>query len=227
MTKKILIFGTAGNCIDILEILFEINEYRGSEVYDCLGFLDDDEARWGTKIYGIPILGPLSSAPKYNDSYFLNGIGSQSNFWKKHEIIAKAKQPIEKFETVIHPSANISRSTKLGFGTVIFQNVTINSNAYIGNQVEILPNSVISHDDVIGDYCCIASGVCISGDVTIGQSCYLGTNAAIINNVTIGDNCLIGMGSVVLENIPENSVVVGSPARFLRETINKHQKSIN
>ena len=82
----------------------------------------------------------------------------------------------------------------------------------------MLPNAVISHDDVIGDYTCITGGVYISGGVTIGHSCYIGTNSAINGNITIGNYCLVGMGSVVLKRIPENSVVVGAPAKFIRHT---------
>ncbi|MBM3275434.1 MAG: hypothetical protein FJZ00_09785, partial [Candidatus Sericytochromatia bacterium] len=85
--------------------------------------------------------------------------------------------------------------------------------------VIILPNSIISHDDFVGDYTCITGGVCISGGVTVGHSCYLGTNSAIISNVQIGNYCLVGMGSVVLESVGDNSVVVGNPARFLRDTL--------
>ena len=56
------------------------------------------------------------------------------------------------------------------------------------------------------------------GKVHIGQGCYIGTNSAIRDNITIGENCLIGMGSIVLRDVPENNVVVGNPARFLRNT---------
>jgi acetyltransferase-like isoleucine patch superfamily enzyme len=106
----------------------------------------------------------------------------------------------------------------LGAGTVILQNVTVTSNVRIGDHVIVLPNSVISHDSVVGDYTCIAGGVCVSGGVTIGRNCYLGTNSSIIELVTIGDYSLVGMGSVVLTDVAVESVVVGNPSRFLRQT---------
>lgn len=77
---------------------------------------------------------------------------------------------------------------------------------------------MISHDDIIGDYTCIAWGVCISGGLEIGKSCYLGANCAIKENIRIGEYSLIGMGSVVLNNVPENSVIVGNPAKFSKKT---------
>lgn len=218
MTTNIIILGTGGNCVDILDTIHDINSHAGSTRYECIGFLDDDESKWGKNLHGVPILGPLNSAQRYEDCAFANGIGSPFNFFKKREILAKTGLPDERFATIVHPTASVSRMATLGPGTVVFQNVTITSNVRIGKQVIVLPNTIISHDDIVGDYTCFAGGVCVSGGVTIGLSCYLGTNAAIIGNISIGDECLIGMGSVVLADVSPSSVVVGNPAKFLRYT---------
>lgn len=217
MTKKIVILGTGGNCLDILDTLGDINDARRENVYECAGFLDDDASKWNTEIFGARVLGGLATAPRYADCWFVNGIGSTKNFWRKHEIIAATKIPQERFETIIHPTASVSRTARLGPGTVIFQNVTVTSNVTIGAHVIILPASVLSHDDVIGDYTCIAGGVCISGNVSVGALCYLGSGATIKDSVQIGAGALVGMGSVVLRDVAENTVVVGNPARELRK----------
>lgn len=219
MVKQIIILGTGGNCVDILDTILDINDKAGKEIYRCIGFLDDNTANHGQSFYGVPVLGSLESAPQYLDAHFVNGIGSSLNFWKKEAIIAKTQIPHERFETIIHPSAVVSRMVKLGHGVVVFQNVVITSNVQIGNHVIILPNTVISHDDIIGDYTCITGGVCVSGGVVIGKSCYLGTNSTIIGNVHIGDRALVGMGSTVLQNVPANTVVVGNPAKPIRPTL--------
>lgn len=220
LPKKIIILGTGGNCIDLLDTIHEINDATGRPTYECIGFLDDNEDRWGTECQRIRVLGPLNDAYKFSDAYFVNGIGSEFNFWKKDSIIARTGLPLERFESIIHPTASVSRTSILSAGVVVLQNVTIASNVRIGNHVIILPNTVISHDDVIGDYTCIAGGACISGGVGVGKCCYIGTNSAIIGNVTIGNYSLIGMGSVVLHDVEENSVVIGNPATFLRRCVN-------
>jgi len=218
--KEIIILGTGGNCIDILDTINEINSI--SEKYKCIGFLDDNPDNFGKDYYGIKVIGALSQAMKYKDAFFVNGIGSSLSFWKKKDIIHKTMIPLNRFETIIHPAASVSKFSEIGYGTVIFQNVTITSNVKIGNHVIILPNTVISHDDVIGDYTCITGGVCVSGGVTIGESCYLGTNCSIIENITIGNSCLIGMSSNVLKDVGDNSVMVGNPASFMRKTVAKY-----
>lgn len=214
-----MIFGTGGNCVDILDTINEINERADTkDRMICEGFLDDDEKKWGMEIFGIKVLGPLSRAREMDGVSFINGIGSPNNFWRREEIAASGGQSLERFATIIHPTASVSRMSTLGRGCVIFQNVTIASRAKIGDHVIILPNSVISHDDVIGDYTCVAGGVCVSGDVKVGRECYLGANCSIIGGVEIGDRSLVGMGSVVLKSVPSNCVYAGVPARFLRNT---------
>ncbi len=217
--KKIIILGTGGNSIDILDTINDINLFLREKKYECIGFLDDNESNLGKDIIGVKVLGPLNSANKYDKEVcFVNGIGSPSNFLKKEEIIKGTEIPIERFETIIHPTASVSNTSKIGKGVVIFQNVTITSNVSIGNHVIILPNTVISHDDIIGDYTCITGGVCISGNVKIGKLCYLGTNSTIKGSLNVGNFCLVGMGSVILKDIPENSVFVGNPGKFLRHS---------
>lgn len=217
--KEIIIFGTAGNAIDIAETINEINDRLSKPIYTCIGFLDDDASKWGKKYAGIKVLGSLESAQKFPQAYFINGIGNDNNFIKKEAIISQAKIPLKRFITLQHPTSSVSKSAKIGFGTMIFQNATIASNVNIGNHVIVFPNAVISHEVKIADYANITGGACISGRVSIEKSCYLGTNACVKGDVVIGEYSLIGMGAVVIDDVPANSVMVGNPARFLKRVL--------
>jgi sugar O-acyltransferase (sialic acid O-acetyltransferase NeuD family) len=217
-TKRVVILGTGGNSVDILDTLNDVNDAAGRLAYDCAGFLDDNQALWGSPRSGLKVLGPVAMAAELHDCYFVNGIGSPTSFARKPAIIASSGVAPERFLTLVHPTASVSRTATLGRGTVVFQHVTITSNVRIGDHVIILPNSVVSHDDVVGNYTTIAGGVCISGGVRIGTCCYLGTRSSVIGGANIGDGALIGMGSVVLADVPAGTVVIGTPARFLRST---------
>ena len=54
---------------------------------------------------------------------------------------------------------------------------------------------------------------------TIGEGSLIGIQAVILNNAVIGKNCLIGAGALVTEGkvIPDNSLVLGSPAKVVRD----------
>jgi sugar O-acyltransferase (sialic acid O-acetyltransferase NeuD family) len=219
--KKIIVLGVGGTCIDILEIIQDINDTSEKAKYEILGFLDDNAQILGKKTHGFTVLGPLDSAHNFKDAYFVNGIGSPKDFWKKKDIITKTGMSIDRFETIIHPSAIVSRYSKIGKGTVIFPQATVSADAEIGNHVLILPHSIVSHHSKVGDNTIIANGVCVSGNIKIGNSCYLGTNSSITQNTTVGDCCLIGAGSIVAKDVPDNSFVVVKPTEFLSDTKNK------
>ena len=55
---------------------------------------------------------------------------------------------------------------------------------------------------------------------SIGDNVTLGANVTIIGDITIGNNVTIGAGSVVVKDVPDNSVVVGNPARVIKYTQN-------
>ena len=73
----------------------------------------------------------------------------------------------------------------------------------------------------LGENCTFYQGVTIgdsggSGNAaTIGNNVLIGAGAKIIGELLIGDNVTIGANTVVTKNVPTNTIVVGSPARFL------------
>ena len=214
--KDLIILGTVGNCLDILDAVLALNEVSAAPPYRIRGFLDDNRELEGTSVEGYPVLGTLAQAKQHADCVFINGIGSFRNYWRKPQIIAQTGIPLSQFETIVHPKASVSRFASLGHGTTVLQNATISSRAQVGSHVIILPNAIISHDVQVGDHSCIASAACIAGNVRVGRMCYLGANCSVRNDVALGDGCLVGMGAVVLEDVPEVTIVVGNPARAIR-----------
>ena len=54
---------------------------------------------------------------------------------------------------------------------------------------------------------------------TIGDNSLIGINSVVLNGATVGSNCLVGANSLVTEGkqIPDGSLVLGSPARVVRQ----------
>ena len=59
--KKLIILGTGGNSVDILDAVYERNAYAKIPPYECIGFLDDDQQQWGKEIWGVQVLGGRSA----------------------------------------------------------------------------------------------------------------------------------------------------------------------
>ena len=53
--------------------------------------------------------------------------------------------------------------------------------------------------------------------ITVGDNCWFGANVSVMPGVTIGNTCVISAGSVVTKDMPENSVIMGVPAKAVRE----------
>ncbi|OPZ81349.1 MAG: putative acetyltransferase EpsM [bacterium ADurb.Bin429] len=215
--RPLLILGAGATAVDILDIVAAINDR--APVYECLGMLDDNPARHGASNHGVPILGPLALAADYSDALLVSALGSPGNFWKRAGILAALDFPRDRYATLVHPASTVSRFAALGSGVVAYPNCSIMADAALGDHVIVLSQCAINHECVIGDCAILATGVSLAGRVRVGADCYLGTGCNVIQDAIIGDRCLIGMGSTVLRDVPENSVMVGSPARFLRHTV--------
>jgi len=118
---------------------------------------------------------------------------------------------------IIHPSAIISKSAKLGKGCLIAPGVIIGPGAEIGSHTILNSAVTIDHDTVLQGNVIIGPGVHIPGHVRIKSHTFIGVGSSCVNSITVGSNCLIGAGSVVTKNVPDNVIAAGVPAKVIRE----------
>lgn len=114
---------------------------------------------------------------------------------------------------IVHNTSYISKRADVGIGTIVQANVLISANVKIGNGCFLNHSSKVHHESKIGDFTILAPNSLVLGRVLIGSNCYIGAGSIIKENVIIGSNVIIGAGSIVLNNIPDNSTVVGNPAK--------------
>ncbi len=89
-------------------------------------------------------------------------------------------------------------------------------NTIIHSYVKTDDHVHIAHNCEIGEKTIITACSEISGSVLIGKRCWLGPNCSIMNKIKIGDYSLIGLGAVVVKDVTPNCVMVGNPAKFLK-----------
>ena len=111
----------------------------------------------------------------------------------------------------------INDYSEIGCGSTIdrgsISNTVIGKNTYLDNQIHI------AHNVKIGDNCIIAGQVGFAGSSVLGDNVMIGGQAGISGHLKIGNNIKIGGGSGVIKDIPDNSRVMGYPAKDLKEFI--------
>ena len=117
------------------------------------------------------------------------------------------------FANVIHPTAILASSVRMGQGIQIMAGTIIQTNGSIADNTIINTGAVVDHDSVIGGHVHIAPGSTLSGGVTIGNGCHIGTGVSVIQGITIGEETLIGAGAVVVKNIGDRKIAYGVPAK--------------
>ncbi|MDB9832045.1 UDP-3-O-(3-hydroxymyristoyl)glucosamine N-acyltransferase [Candidatus Pelagibacter sp.] len=111
----------------------------------------------------------------------------------------------------------IEDNSEIGCGSTIdrgsLSNTIIGKNTFLDNHVHI------AHNNVIGDNCIIAGQVGFAGSSILGNNVMIGGQAGISGHLKIGNNIQIGGGSGVIKDIPDNSKVMGYPAKNLKNFI--------
>ncbi len=143
-------------------------------------------------------------------------------------------------DTVIYPFTVIERGVKIGKRCAVGpfahlrEGVELKDDVTAGNFIEIVrakigAKTLVKHFSYIGDS---SVGSCVNigaGTVTanfdglrknntvIKDKANIGSDTVIVAPVQIGKSAVTGAGSVITKNIPDNTVVVGIPARILRK----------
>ena len=112
---------------------------------------------------------------------------------------------------IIKDNAEIGSNNTIDRGSI--SNTVIGNNTFLDNQVHV------AHNVNIGSNCIITAQVGFAGSSFIGNKVSIGGQAGISGHLKIGNNVQIGGGSGVINNIPDNTKVMGYPAKSLREFI--------
>jgi UDP-3-O-[3-hydroxymyristoyl] glucosamine N-acyltransferase len=115
----------------------------------------------------------------------------------------------------------INDNAEIGCGSTIdrgsMSDTIIGRNTYLDNQIHI------AHNNKIGDNCIIAGQVGFAGSSTLGNNVMIGGQTGISGHLKIGNNVQIGGGSGVIKSIPDNSRVMGYPAKNLKQFIKENK----
>ncbi len=118
--------------------------------------------------------------------------------------------------TIIDPTANKSRSSKIGLGCQMLPGSVLAADAVVGAGCILNHRSILDHESTIGQGTHLAPGSTVCGLVTIGENVLVGAGSVVLPRITVGNDVLIGAGAVVTRNVPDGATVAGIPARVVR-----------
>jgi len=214
--KKLIIFGGRGIGMIAASVANDLG------TYEVVGFLNDalpSETMVG-KYNSYKVIGKSSDAEKYltdENTYFFIGYVGMKNEKDVFDKITSLGIPSSRYATLIHPTAIIPKGfCSIGNGVLMAPLSQLSPDTTVEDNCILLPNSFLGHDSTMKRFSHITANSVVGGNVMVGKGAHIGTNATIRENVNIGAFALVGSGSVVLNDVPENSIVVGNPAKLLR-----------
>ena len=135
-------------------------------------------------------------------------------------------------ETLIGDGASIREGCRIGTNCVISRDVTVNYNTTIGDYTKIMDNTHITGNMRIGSHVFISLLVSTSNDNNLGAKGYdssrvigptieddvgVGAGANILPGIKIGAGSIVAAGAVVTRDVPPKKLVMGVPARIVRD----------
>lgn len=137
-------------------------------------------------------------------------IGSEAIAFERNE-----RGELEKFPQI--GGVLIEDDVEIGTNTHIARGALNDTVIGKGTKLDVLVE--VGHGVRVGKHCVIVALTAICGRVIIGDYTWIAPHVSIKEGITIGNRVLVGMGSVVTTDIPDNMVVMGAPAKPVRENV--------
>ena len=132
--------------------------------------------------------------------------------------------------SVVADQAHVRERTELGVESVVGRGVSVENDVRIGARVKLQTGAYITAWSVVEDEVFVAPGVLLTNDPTAGRrrgeplrgallrrACRVGAGAVLLPGLEVGEEAFVGAGAVVTRDVPARSVVMGVPARTVRE----------
>tara|TARA_Y100001970_G_C13958828_1_gene712100 strand:+ start:89 stop:724 length:636 start_codon:yes stop_codon:yes gene_type:complete len=206
--KKIHIIGTGGLAKEIIGFIDSEDDNR-FEIKGC----------WGPENF---------DAPEFKD-YYKGSDLDLLKIYKQDEFILIAVTdpklktkifnnfPLNKFKYInyIHPTALISKFSKIGIGCIIGPYAILTGNVHLEDFIYISYHSVVGHDTKIGSFSTLYPYVEVCGNCTVGEMCVFGINSFMLPGNKLISESKLDAGSILRESFNRKCLLSGNPATII------------
>jgi sugar O-acyltransferase (sialic acid O-acetyltransferase NeuD family) len=176
------------------------------------GFVDDDRNALAGYDYDLPWLGSIEEYRHTDDAKHFMSV-SDPLFKEKSSQLLQSRGV--QFNALIHPTAVIAQSAKLGDGVVFCPHSVASADAKVDAFVTVNCQSAVGHDVHVGAYSTLSSFVDLTGRSALGKRVLVGSGARLLPGVVVGDDAKIGAGAIVVRAVPSGATMYAAPARRL------------
>jgi acetyltransferase-like isoleucine patch superfamily enzyme len=117
-------------------------------------------------------------------------------------------------EVVVGRGAFVENDVVVGARTKIQANAYVTAYTVVEEDVFIAPCVVTTNDNFMGR---TERRHALRRGPTIRRGARIGGGAVLLPGIEVGEEAFVGAGAVVLRDVPPRAVVVGNPARQIRE----------
>ena len=194
------------------EVYLWAKDSFSKDQYRIKGFLDDNPRILDNYDMDVGIIGNLNSYEIKNQDRFLFAIGDID---VKKRLIMKMKKRRAKFLTLVHPTAIMANTTKIGEGVIICPFCLVSDNVLLEDFVMMNVYSSCGHDAKVGRYSILSPYATLNGFVILEDEVFLGTHTTVIPYKRVGYKSKISANSVVMRDVATNKIVFGVPGKAI------------
>lgn len=200
----LVIFGAGAQGKITLEIA------RAVGAHDEIVFVDEALGQSGSAVCGVPVLGSLAAAKRSDVRQ--QAIIALGNPRSRLTLSRQARELGFELANLVHPSATVMPSAKLGGGVLVAPRAVVNSEAEVAEACLINTGAIVEHDCVLEPGVQAAPGAVIGGRVRLGRGAFVCMSATLLPRVSVGEYSVVSAGAVVTRDVPAGTVVRGAPA---------------
>ena len=210
MTSRIVLVGGGAFA---REVLCWIEQARAVHSLPAqLGYLDREATLAANDRYQIDYLGDIADFIPGPHDHLVMAVGDPQGKRQTAEVLSSRGGT---FLTIVHPSAVIASTARIGQGCVICPLSLVSADANIADLVSINTMSSVGHDVQVGRYTTLSSHVDLMGNVVVEDSVFLGSGSRVLPKVKVKTGAKVGAGSVVGRTVKEGATVYTPLARRL------------